>query len=183
MTTLINTPIQKHWACSNTGVPLQGKLPNRPQLDIHSPYACMSALAAHPVRLACSTTVLLPPANRVLLPPILSNSHIPLYLSHHISTLNALSRPEGDLKSTLQVLQTGDVIAFYNSVFVPAVKTDLLRINQDRASLTAPPAAEALVGGSPIRCYSRSATDFLVSWSVCSGVMPAVMHEKTPNSC
>ena len=77
--------------------------------------------------------------------------------------LNALSRPEENLKSTLQVLQTGDVIAFYNSVFVPAVKTDLLRINQDRASLTAPPAAEALVGGSPIRCYSRSAST-LISW-------------------
>ena len=56
----------------------------------------------------------------------------------------------------LQVLQTGDVIAFYNSVFVPAVKTDLLRINQDRATLPAPPAAEGLIGESPVRRYNRS---------------------------
>ncbi|KAL3130799.1 hypothetical protein ABBQ38_000136 [Trebouxia sp. C0009 RCD-2024] len=55
----------------------------------------------------------------------------------------------------LQVLQTGDVIAFYNSVFVPAVKTDLLRINQDRATLPAPPAAEGLIGESPVRRYNR----------------------------
>lgn len=52
-------------------------------------------------------------------------------------------------------MQAGDVIAFYNSVFVPAVKTDLLRINQDRASLPVPPAAESLIGESPVRRYNR----------------------------
>lgn len=55
----------------------------------------------------------------------------------------------------LQVLHTGDVIAFYNSVFVPAVKTDLLRINQDRASLARPIVTESLLGASPARSYNR----------------------------
>ncbi|DBA83853.1 TPA: hypothetical protein ACH3X1_006367 [Trebouxia sp. C0004] len=55
----------------------------------------------------------------------------------------------------LQVLHTGDVIAFYNTVFVPAVKTDLLRINQDRASLARPPVTESLLGASPGRSYNR----------------------------
>ena len=58
----------------------------------------------------------------------------------------------------LQVQQTGDVIAFYNSVFVPAVKTHLLRINQDRASLAMPPPTEGLVGASPIRPFNRYAS-------------------------
>ncbi len=55
----------------------------------------------------------------------------------------------------MKVLHTGDVIAFYNSVFVPAVKTDLLRINQDRASLARPPVTESLLGASPARSYNR----------------------------
>ena len=57
----------------------------------------------------------------------------------------------------MKVLHTGDVIAFYNSVFVPAVKTDLLRINQDRASLARPPVTENLTGASPARSYNRQA--------------------------
>ena len=55
----------------------------------------------------------------------------------------------------IQVLETGDVIAFYNRVFVPAVKADLMRINQDRAGLPLPPAPEILQGASPMRSYSR----------------------------
>ena len=68
------------------------------------------------------------------------------------------STTDATLKYFVQVLQTGDVIAFYNSVFVPAVKTDLLRINQDRASLPAPPAPEGLIGESPVRRYNRLAS-------------------------
>ena len=55
----------------------------------------------------------------------------------------------------VQVQNTGDVIAFYNSVFVPAVKTDLLRINHERSTLAKPPATEGLLGASPARAFSR----------------------------
>lgn len=62
-----------------------------------------------------------------------------------------------------QVLHTGDVIAFYNSVFVPAVKTDLLKINQDRASLARPPPTESLMGASPIRSFNRYSAPFAIA--------------------
>ena len=54
-----------------------------------------------------------------------------------------------------QVEKTGDVIAFYNHVFVPVVKTDLLKISQDRKTLSAPPQAEGLHGASPVRNFNR----------------------------
>lgn len=90
-----------------------------------------------------------------------------------------------DFDLDLQVLQTGDVIAFYNSVFVPAVKIDLLRINQDRASLSAPPAAEGLIGESPVRRYTRSASILLHTLSVSEGAVPAIVldAQKDLSSC
>ena len=47
------------------------------------------------------------------------------------------------------------MIAFYNHVFVSVVKTGLLRVNQDRASLPLPPPAEGLRGTSPVRTFIR----------------------------
>lgn len=60
-----------------------------------------------------------------------------------------------------QVEETGDVIAFYNHVFVPVVKTDLLRISQDRKTLPAPPQAEGLHSASPVRSFIRYTTTVL----------------------
>lgn len=72
-----------------------------------------------------------------------------LTLSLHDKSAKAL------LAICLQVLETGDVIAFYNRIFVPAVKADLMKLNQDRASLPLPPVPESLQGASPMRSYSR----------------------------
>lgn len=49
------------------------------------------------------------------------------------------------------------MIAFYNHVFVPVVKTDLLKVNQIKADLPLPPLAEGLRGTSPVRDYMRYA--------------------------
>ena len=56
----------------------------------------------------------------------------------------------------LQVEKAGDVIAFYNQVFVPEVKPSLMRLHQARATLPRPPTLSTTNPfTSPVRVQSR----------------------------
>ena len=88
---------------------------------------------------------------------------LPLHARMHSHANNQTVFVKLEKLSLKQVLHTGDVIAFYNSVFVPAVKTDLLKINQDRASLARPPPTESLMGASPIRSFNRYSAPFAIA--------------------
>ena len=56
----------------------------------------------------------------------------------------------------VQVEKAGDVIAFYNQVFVPEVKPSLMRLHQARATLPRPPTLSTTNPfTSPVRVQSR----------------------------
>ena len=73
--------------------------------------------------------------------------HIPVHAS------NGATMPDQNLHVPVQVEQTGDVIEFYNAVFIPSTKAFLLQLGNHSAALL--PLPTLTMPGTPLRMGSN----------------------------